>query len=475
MGNYMVAAALAPLRTAARAEKATLALVPSTDASKTSALANTSSTLSAPVDFQFRPVASANPNALFSPAVGYTRSPGGQVVLFDSKDIGEAKNSNTPEAVTTKIATADISATASVDPAGKKSRFLSRVINFLPARAATWLTAGLTSLGLMADAKGVLVVEPSKMPEHLALAAQYEHSVFSVQFLVSGALQPKGSCFLIAPNKVLTEAHVAKAALDSGQAMVVCTGPNKFNNRGQEIPVTSAAIHPDYVDIGTGRDLAILTLAQPVQNGVVIQIGDTLPPIGTVFTIVGFGSDATTSGYTTPDSGNRNASRAPRVADTATGLMKLEFRRSWSSTYSLLGGATPGDSGGLIVGSDGKAYATCDNGSPPGIAGWVTGENLTRTENNGWVQQHITVAPVVPVMPTLTCEISGPNSICLKVQGDLVQAGGRWMLESSQDLESWAPQNSVTWTAGSAPHESSCVMTTSAGRGYFRLTWNLTP
>ncbi len=57
-------------------------------------------------------------------------------------------------------------------------------------------------LGLVPKAKGILLVDPGKRAEHLALAAQYEKSVFSVHLKdITETYKWNGSCFLVARTK----------------------------------------------------------------------------------------------------------------------------------------------------------------------------------------------------------------------------------------------------------------------------------
>ncbi len=276
------------------------------------------------------------------------------------------------------------------------------------------------------------------------------------------------------PNQVLTSAHVVDASqVSSGKRVHIRTGSNINGQGGVEIAVSSILIHPEYQNIASGRDLAILTLAQPVPGGEVLEIGETLPPVGEVFTMLGFGREATTGGYVLPMPGDRMAARASRVEHTSSDRIKTEFWYT-SGHPILLGNVTGGDSGGPLVAATGNVYGLSDNASTsPGPGGWALYENLTLPPVRTWITSNLQPAVGPPAPPELTGEKSAANAFLLKAKGERVQPGGEWKLETSTDLNIWTGRTEVTWTNGPGPEaeESSCVLPIDAGKAYFRLKW----
>jgi len=70
---------------------------------------------------------------------------------------------------------------------------------------------------------------------------------------------------LVAPTKVLTAAH-CMSSTPATQMTVVAGRDDKQSRDGSSTPVSKAWVSPDFQSVGRGLDVAVLTLATPVQR-----------------------------------------------------------------------------------------------------------------------------------------------------------------------------------------------------------------
>jgi trypsin len=70
---------------------------------------------------------------------------------------------------------------------------------------------------------------------------------------------------LVAPTKVLTAAH-CMSSTPATQMTVVAGRDDKQSRDGSSTPVSRAWVSPDFQSVGRGLDVAVLTLATPVQR-----------------------------------------------------------------------------------------------------------------------------------------------------------------------------------------------------------------
>lgn len=98
---------------------------------------------------------------------------------------------------------------------------------------------------------------------------------------------------LVGPQHVLTAAHCADFLLASDVAVLV--GTQDLRNGGQRVAVSAIAVHPNWNPNTLSSDVAVLTLATPVnaiQPAIVIastNLEGNLAPVGTTVTIAGWG------------------------------------------------------------------------------------------------------------------------------------------------------------------------------------------
>ncbi|PPK63948.1 serine protease [Actinokineospora auranticolor] len=167
---------------------------------------------------------------------------------------------------------------------------------------------------------------------------------------------------LVAPDRVVTAAHCA-VAFDPADVRVVAGREDKQGGAGVITAVTGIWVHPDYVDVTRGDDVAVLRLADRLPYRPLPLAGDrTLYTAGTDATILGWGR-------TTPSGGSSRyllGAQVPLVSD-------LECAGDYDSFYASAmvcaglpqGGVDTcqGDSGGPLV-VDGRLV---------GIASWGEG------------------------------------------------------------------------------------------------------
>ena len=173
------------------------------------------------------------------------------------------------------------------------------------------------------------------------------------------------SATLIAPNYILTAAHVvAGATLDS-----VTFNLNFGGDLTQRIGAAEVFIHPDYHGFNSPNlndDLAIIRLANPVPAGVPIYglQHDAFAP-GTTLTFVGYGASGTgNTGATIPANpaikrtGQNNADRFA-LDDEGNGKAEIYYFDfdDPTGTSNLMGGSTLGNALETTVGGG-------DSGSP---------------------------------------------------------------------------------------------------------------
>jgi secreted trypsin-like serine protease len=87
-----------------------------------------------------------------------------------------------------------------------------------------------------------------------------------------------GSGVLIAPNWVLTAAHISDSAMAS------------FQLGNQNVLVTQRVRHPQFINLNRGYDLALLRLATPIVGVTPVKIYTGTNELGATISMAGFGS-----------------------------------------------------------------------------------------------------------------------------------------------------------------------------------------
>jgi DNA-binding beta-propeller fold protein YncE len=199
------------------------------------------------------------------------------------------------------------------------------------------LVAALAGLGL--DPAAAVVFRHDRTDAD-ALAA-------GVPFTAVGRALPDGGCTLIAPRWAVTAAHVA-ASLRPGSAVT-------FGDR--TYTVARVIVHPEGVakaGVPPEVDLALIELAEPVQDVAPLPLYRGQAEQGATMTIVGYGDFGTPAGPLSRADGRRRAVTNV-VHDAGPRRLFLRFDQP-PSGLPLEGVGGPGDSGGPVLIDVGGAW-----------------------------------------------------------------------------------------------------------------------
>jgi secreted trypsin-like serine protease len=187
---------------------------------------------------------------------------------------------------------------------------------------------------------------------------------------------------LVGPAKVVTAAHCVTQALATGgmttkspSSLRIVAGRTDLRTRdGMQVRVSSVWADPSFRDVGTGHDVAVLTLARtvPYRTLPIVAAGDTsrYAP-GTVATVLGWGR----VGENAAPSPTLQSVQVPVIADQTCAKEESDFSAdSMVCAGYPQGGrdACAGDSGGPMV-VDGRLVGIvswgngCAEASHPGV------------------------------------------------------------------------------------------------------------
>ena len=191
--------------------------------------------------------------------------------------------------------------------------------------------------------------------------AKYEK--LGQEFRAAVSILPDGSGVLIAPEWVLTAAHVGRGVRDRSP---------KIEIDGRRIAVKRVLIHPEWADMAA-HDIALLELAEPVRDVRPARLYADSDEVGRIVTFVGRGDFGT--GLTGPQSMDRKKRGATnRVEDADADWLYFTFDEPPKAT-KLEGVSGPGDSGGpALLERDGELFTLgvsvyCDGKGCPGHYG----------------------------------------------------------------------------------------------------------
>lgn len=139
---------------------------------------------------------------------------------------------------------------------------------------------------------------------------------------------------LIAPQYVLTAGHCAEGVGDTA---------GRFFVGGQEYRTTKVFLHPSYNPGQLGQDgahdIALYKLDRPVTNVIPTPINRTVPVVGQLLTLVGFGGGGTGTTGHTGDYGTKRVGTTPIDRVTTQTIF-------WNFDNNTESNTAPGDSGG---------------------------------------------------------------------------------------------------------------------------------
>jgi trypsin len=224
-------------------------------------------------------------------------------------------------------------------------------------RVAAVVTVAALTLGLAGVPAGA---QPRIVGGARASTAQYPYVVY---LTTRNGFQFCGGT-LVAPRKVVTAAHCA-TGYRPGDLRVVAGRDDKLTRAGAEATVVRLWVHPDYTNVRSGADVAVLTIDRRLSLGAaaVAEPADAdLYRPDTLATVLGWGR--TSEGG--PASRYLLAAQVPVVADTDCGRAYPNFAADSMVCAGYPGGGVDtcqGDSGGpMVVG-----------GTLIGISSWGSG------------------------------------------------------------------------------------------------------
>lgn len=184
-------------------------------------------------------------------------------------------------------------------------------------------------------AQSIIIRHDRDDARYLELGKKYPAVCFMV---------PDGEGTLIAPQWVLTAAHVA----EQKQLERV-----RFDD-GAEYAITQKILHPEWRD-GQPHDIALVKLAEPVRGVAPVALYEASDEVGKTVLFVGRGDHGT--GMTGPKVMDKKKRAATNVVDSAdANWLRFTFDEPPAGT-DLEGVSGPGDSGGpALIERGGKLY-----------------------------------------------------------------------------------------------------------------------
>ncbi|GAA3437640.1 S1 family peptidase [Kutzneria kofuensis] len=187
---------------------------------------------------------------------------------------------------------------------------------------------------------------------------------------------------LVAPTKVVTAAHCVTQALATGgmttkapSSLRIVAGRTDLRTKdGLQVRISSVWADPDFRDVGTGHDVAVLTLARtvPYRTLPLVAAGDTSAyAAGVMATVLGWGR----VGENAAPSPTLQSVQVPVVADKTCAAEEGDFDATGMVCAGYPQGgkdACAGDSGGPMV-VDGRLVGVvswgdgCARAGKPGV------------------------------------------------------------------------------------------------------------
>lgn len=190
-----------------------------------------------------------------------------------------------------------------------------------------------------------ILIRPDRADaKYLELAIKYPASV--------GLNLPDGEATLIAPQWLLTAAHLAKDIKTGKESARITIGNKQYR-------VEKVFAHPDYKNAKSGADLALVKLTEEVTEIKPVPIYRGTEETGKIATIVGHGYSGTL------EKGPVSKDRWDKKQRAGTNQVERVIQKKWlmfiidppEKATDLEAAGGPGDSGGpAFIEEDGKVY-----------------------------------------------------------------------------------------------------------------------